>query len=144
MLAAYGRPLPPVAALVFRRRHRMHAHPEPLLVLVLELDLPVHHGEQRVVGRAADVRPGMELRAALPDDDRARGDELPGKALHARFPRLYVLAVAREQHAVERHLAPGLRLEQRDLDRDSRLGAKLGATGREDGIAHRARTLIST
>src|SRR5438034_11668293 len=65
-------------------------------------------------------------------------------ALHHRFPRLYVLAVAREQHAVERHLAPGLRLEQRDLDRDSRLGAKLGATGREDGIAHRARTLIST
>src|SRR2546426_8379646 len=52
MLAAYGRPLPPVAALVFRR-HRMHAHPEPLLVLVLELDLPVDHGEQRVVGRAA-------------------------------------------------------------------------------------------
>src|SRR5437763_12151577 len=79
MLAAYGRPLPPVAALV-SRRHRMHAHAEPLLVLVLELDLPVDHGEERVVGRAADVRPGMELRAALPDDDRARGDELPGKA----------------------------------------------------------------
>src|SRR2546426_8238948 len=83
MLAAYCRPLPPAAVLVFSRRHRMHAHPEPLLVLVLELDLPVDHGEQRVVGRAADVRPGMELRAALPDDDRARGDELPGKAFHA-------------------------------------------------------------
>src|SRR5216117_4222080 len=83
MPAAYCRPLPPVAALVFRRRHRMHAHPKPLLVLVLELDLPVDDGEQRVIGRAADVRPGMELRAALPDDDRARGDELPGKALHA-------------------------------------------------------------
>src|SRR3989454_5835296 len=83
MLAAYCRPLPPVAALVFRRRHRMHAHPKPLLVLVLELDLPVDHGEQRVVGRAADVRPGMELRAALPNDDRARGDELPRKAFHA-------------------------------------------------------------
>src|SRR5213594_2165403 len=218
MLAAYCRPRPPITALVFSRRHRMHAHPEPLLVLVLELDLPVDHGEQRVVGRAADVRPGMELRAALPDDDRARGDELPGKAFHAevlgpgvaavaggtdtllvchasvtqslsltsaiftsvpgvapisaaarepvdldllalavahdlgrdlgalhhRFPRLHVLAVAREQHAIERHLAPGLRLEQRNLDRDSRLGAKLRATGREDGIAHRARTLIST
>src|SRR2546423_677838 len=118
MLAAYGRPLPPVAALVFRRRHRMHAHPEPLLVLVLELDL-------------------LALAVA-----HALGRDLG--ALHHRFPRLYVLAVAREQHAVERHLAPGLRLEQRDLDRDSRLGAKLGATGREDGIAHRARTLIST
>src|SRR5947208_15308743 len=93
MLAAYGRPLPPVAALVFRR-HRMHAHAEPLLVLVLELDLPVDHGEERVGGRAADVRPGMELRAALPDDDRARGDELPAKPLHAAGlgPRRVALA----------------------------------------------------
>src|SRR2546427_13051064 len=65
-------------------------------------------------------------------------------AFHHWFPRLHVLAVAREQHAIERHLAPGLRLEQRDLDGDSRLGAELGATGREDGITHRARTLIST
>src|SRR5438034_10822338 len=72
----------------------MHAHPEPLLVLVLELDLPVHHGEQRVVGRAADVRPGRKLRAALPDDDRARGDELPGKALHAEVLGPGVAAVA--------------------------------------------------
>src|SRR5947207_12996282 len=93
MLAAYGRPLPPVAALVFRR-HRMHAHAEPLLVLVLELDLPVDHGEERVVGRAADVRPGMELRAARPADDRARGDELPGRALRAEALAPGVAAVA--------------------------------------------------
>src|SRR2546428_6641949 len=94
MLAAYCRPLPPAAVLVFSRRHRMHAHPEPLLVLVLELDLPVDHGEQRVVGRAADVRPGMELRAALPDDDRARADELPGKAFHAEVLGPGVVTVA--------------------------------------------------
>src|SRR5205807_9796216 len=93
MLAAYGRPLPPVAALVFRR-HRMHAHAEPLLVLVLEIDLPVDHGEERVVGRAADGRPGVELRAALPDDGRARGDELPGKARHAEGLGPGVAAVA--------------------------------------------------
>src|SRR5213080_5588147 len=94
MPAAYCRPLPPVAALVFRRRHRMHAHPEPLLVLVLELDLPVHHGEQRVVGRAPHVRPGMEFRAPLPDDDRARRDELPGEALHAEVLVPGIAAVA--------------------------------------------------
>src|SRR5216117_2993811 len=94
MLAAYCRPLPPFAALVLSRRHRMHAHPEPPLVLVLELDLPVDDGEQRVVGRAADVRPGMELRAALPDDDRARGDELPGEAFHAEVLGPGVAAVA--------------------------------------------------
>src|SRR5438046_7073525 len=94
MPAAYCRPLPPVAALVLSHRHRMHAHPEPPLVLVLELDLPVDDGEQRVVGRAADVRPGMELRAALPDDDRARGDELPGEALHAEVLGPGVAAVA--------------------------------------------------
>src|SRR2546422_3408305 len=62
-------------------------------------------------------------------------------ALHPGFPRLYVLAVAREQHAVERHLAPGLRLEQRDLDRDSRLGAKLGATGGKNRVGHGSRIL---
>src|SRR5256885_14458355 len=62
-------------------------------------------------------------------------------ALHDRLPRMHLLAVARQQHAVERHLAPGLRFEQRDLDRDSRLGAKLGATGRENGVGHWARKL---
>src|SRR5207253_8360470 len=61
-----------------------------------------------------------------------------------RCPRLPLLSIHRQQHAIERHLAPRLRLEQRDLDGDSRLGAELGATGREDGITHRARTLIST
>src|SRR5256885_16798653 len=58
------------------------------------LPISVDHGEERVVGRAADVRPGMELRAALPDDDRARGDELPGKALHAEVLGPGVSAVA--------------------------------------------------
>jgi len=42
---------------------------------------------------------------------------------------VYLLPVARQQHAVEGHLAPGLGCEQRDLDRDSRLGAKLSSTG---------------
>src|SRR5688572_24553491 len=47
---------------------------------------------------------------------------------------LNVLAVARDQDVVERHLVPHLRIEQRDPDRDPRLGAKLGATGLEDCV----------
>src|SRR6266446_10639902 len=51
------------------------------------------------------------------------------------------LAVARDQHVVERHLVPRLRVEQRDLDRDARLGAELTAAGRENRVTHRARNL---
>src|SRR5437764_4232737 len=36
----------------------------------------------------------MEFRAPLPDDDRARGDELPGEALHAEVLGPGVAAVA--------------------------------------------------
>src|SRR6266849_8058908 len=54
---------------------------------------------------------------------------------------LHFLAVARDQHVIERHLVPRLRVEERDLDRDSRLGAELTATGRENRVTHRARNL---
>src|SRR6266849_755308 len=55
---------------------------------------------------------------------------------------LHFLAVARDQHVIERHLVPRLRVEQRDLDRDARLGAELTATGRKYRVAHRRGTLI--
>src|SRR6266446_3047391 len=51
------------------------------------------------------------------------------------------LPVARDQHVVERDLVPRLRVEQRDLDRDARLGAELAATGGENRVTHRARNL---
>src|SRR5882762_8959484 len=54
---------------------------------------------------------------------------------------LHFLPVARDQHVVERHLVARLRIEQRDLDRDSRLGPKLTAAGRENRVTHRARNL---
>src|SRR5206468_2980479 len=57
---------------------------------------------------------------------------------------LHFLAVARDQHVVERDFVPGLGIEQRDLDRDSRLGAELAATGGENGVGHRAGSLIGT
>src|SRR6266566_6346398 len=55
---------------------------------------------------------------------------------------LHFLAVARDQHVIERHLVPRLRIEQRDLDGDARLGAELTATGGKDCVAHGPRTLI--
>src|SRR6266516_4132407 len=52
-------------------------------------------------------------------------------ALEHRLAGVHVLAVAREQHLIERHLAPGLGLE-------------LTAAGREDGVGHGPRTLTGT
>src|SRR2546423_5899884 len=73
----------------------------------------------------------------------AMADDLGGDlgALHARHARLDVLAVAGHEDLVERDLVPRLRIEQRDLDRDARLGAELLAAGGENGVGHRARNL---
>src|SRR5438132_9817387 len=80
----------PFAALVLR----VHAHLVPLLVLVLELDLPVHDREQRVVGRAADVQPGVKLRAPLLHQDAPRTHELAPEGFHAEVLGARVAAVA--------------------------------------------------
>src|SRR5712664_185415 len=62
-------------------------------------------------------------------------------ALDVGLAALHFLAVARDQHVIERHLVPRLRVEQRDFDRDARLGAELTATGGENRVTHRARNL---
>src|SRR5436309_6297816 len=62
---------------------RVHAHLVPLLVLVLELDLPVDDREQRVVGPATDVQPGMKFRAPLLHQDTPRAHELAPERFHA-------------------------------------------------------------
>src|SRR6267142_1723524 len=62
--------------------------------------------------------------------------------LDMRRATLYLLAVARDQHVIERHLVPRLCVEERDLDGDARLGAELAATGSEYRVAHRRGTLI--
>src|SRR5439155_5593076 len=61
--------------------------------------------------------------------------------LDVRLAALHFLPVARDQDVVERDCVPRLRIEQRDLDRDSRLGAELTATGGENRVTHRARNL---
>src|SRR5438045_2093913 len=62
-------------------------------------------------------------------------------ALHVRRPALDLLAVACDEHVIEGDFRSRLRVEERDFDRDSRLGAELTATGRENRVAHRARNL---
>src|SRR5213078_2518810 len=52
------------------------------------------------------------------------------------LPALHVLPVACDQHLVERHFVARLRIEQCELDLDSRLGAELAAAGGENGITH--------
>src|ERR671937_2560200 len=60
------------------------------------------------------------------------------RALDEWCPRLGLLPVARDQHLIERHLFARLCREQRDLDRDAGLGAKLAAAGRKYCVGHRA------
>src|SRR5207253_2177702 len=62
---------------------------------VVKLHDAVDLGEESVVATDADVRAGIELRAALADDDRSAADELAGEPLHAEHLRLRVAAVAR-------------------------------------------------
>src|SRR5438552_2642348 len=63
-------------------------------------------------------------------------------APHQRLPRLHLLPVADEQDAVEGHSLPGLGREQRHLHGTAGLGLELLATGGENGVRHRAGTLI--
>src|SRR5213078_574517 len=64
------------------------------------------------------------------------------RALHLRRAGRDMLAVARDEHGVERDLVARLRVEQRHLDGDSGLGPELSTTGRKYRVAHRRGTLI--
>src|SRR2546423_13042175 len=67
-----------------------------------------------------------------------------GRSLEQRRAGLNLLAVARCEHAIERHLIARLGREERDFDRDSRLRAELATARRENRVAHRAGRLIGT
>src|SRR5437588_7179252 len=56
------------------------------------------------------------------------------RALHVRRTALDLLAIARDQHVIKGDFRPRLRVEKRDFDGDSRLGAELAATGRENRV----------
>src|SRR5437764_444455 len=63
--------------------------------LVGEVDDAVDLREEGVIAADADVLAGVELRAALADEDRSAGHELAGEALDAEHFRLRVAAIAR-------------------------------------------------
>src|ERR1700720_4360103 len=65
-----------------------------------ELDLPRDQCEQRVVVTAADTETGVEVGAALPDDNLAGIDILAAEALHAKPLRVAVPAVAAGRRAL--------------------------------------------
>src|SRR6266699_1530977 len=63
-------------------------------------------------------------------------------ALHRRLAGRHVLAVAREQHLVERDLGARLGFEQRHPDNQTRLGLELLAADGENGVGHGSGTLM--
>ncbi len=65
----------------------------PLVLRAFKDDLAVHEGEECVVSAHADVGAGVELGAALANQNAARSHDLAGKALHAEPLGIAVAAV---------------------------------------------------
>src|SRR6185437_13983860 len=68
-------------------------HETAVLAAVLELDHAGDLGEEGVVLAAAHVEPGLQLGAALADDDGAAGNGLTAECLDAKPLRVGVAAV---------------------------------------------------
>src|SRR5215510_4350869 len=81
-----------------------------------------------ITGAAREPEDADLLALAVADDF---GRDL--RALYAWRAGLDVLAVRGDEDLVERDLVARLRIEQRDLDRNARLGAELLAAGEENG-----------
>ena len=69
---------------LLRGGSRKHAH--ATLVAALVLDGSVDEGEQRIVLATAHVRTGVDVGAALTDENRARSDGLAGETLATKTP----------------------------------------------------------
>src|SRR2546422_3751964 len=86
----------------------------------LEPHIAVHLREEGVIGAEPDVRPGLEPRAALTDEDGAARYELAGEALDTEHLCVRIPSVPRATDALlVSHLA--LDLDRRDTDRRRRL-----------------------
>src|SRR5262245_54188579 len=79
---------------------RGDGHAPAVLAHALVLHVAVDYGEKRVVTPQADSSAGHDLRPSLPDEDRARVDELSTVNLHAKHLRVRVAAVARRATAL--------------------------------------------
>lgn len=66
----------------------------------LEFNLAVDQGEQRIIRSTADIIAGMDVRTTLLDEDVARKDELPVRALDAETLGLGIAAVTGGTHSL--------------------------------------------
>ena len=71
-----------------------HDVDDPAIATSPELDVAGRQGEQGVVPAAPDVDAGVEVSAALADDDLAGVDELASETLDAQTLRIGIPAVA--------------------------------------------------
>ncbi len=62
---------------------RLDGDKAPGAATIDELDAAIDFGEKRIVAAAADVKAGLQLRAALAHDDGAAGDDLARENLDA-------------------------------------------------------------
>src|SRR5579862_3377442 len=94
----------------------------------LEFDFAVDEGEEGVVSAAADVEAGVELGAALANDDGACGNDLSAVGFYATILRVAVATVAGRAGAFFMcHKSPG-------SIRESRHPTTKGGRGRFTGV----------
>src|SRR5437868_3490036 len=74
---------------------RVHADLFLSALVPLKLHDAVDFGEERVVRALADIKPGEEPRAALPDEDGSRGDDLAAVSFHSQPLPVRVSSVLR-------------------------------------------------
>lgn len=72
---------------------RMDTDEPPVPASVFELHHAGDQREQRVVAASPDILSGLMLRAALPDQNRARIDKLPTETLYAQPLSMRIAAV---------------------------------------------------
>src|SRR5438105_1464688 len=77
----------------------INADEAPTPPAILELDDRGDDSEERVILAASHIMPGLELRPALPHEDRTASDELATEAFDAEPLRIRVAPVARTAYA---------------------------------------------
>src|SRR4029453_2856687 len=81
--------------MLLRLFNRVHADNASTRTVIFELHASADLGKQRVVFAEADVQPGLEAAAALPDEDRTTGHDVAVETLHAEPLGIAVAPVAR-------------------------------------------------
>ncbi len=90
--------MPPLKMIIDKsrdlRRWCVDTHLLAGLVVALEFHYAVDFGKERIVAALSHIRAGMELRPALPDNDRSRVDRLAVIPFHTEVLGLAVSSVS--------------------------------------------------